>query len=238
MKYQEVVEGTFLERPNRFLALVKIGETIETVHVKSTGRLKELLIPGSRVFLSRTSNPDRKTAYDLISVYKEDALGIKGTPPLLFNIDSQAPNEIFEEYAKEGHFIPNLLEIKREVTYGDSRFDFLLKTKDKEIFAEIKGVTLEVNGVAMFPGSPTLRGIKHINGLIKAVKEGYDAYIVFIIKMSGIKAFSPHREMHPEFADALSLAKEEGVNILALGCEVTRDRLAISTEAKAIPIIL
>ena len=237
MKYNQVVEGVFLERPNRFVAKVKIDGSIETVHVKNTGRCRELLIPGSRVFLSRALNLDRKTAYDLISVYKEDALGIKGGPPLLVNIDSQVPNQVFEEYVNEGRFMPGILKVKREATYGDSRLDFYLETKDRQIFVEIKGATLEENGKVMFPDAPTERGIKHIKELIKAVKEGYDAYIIFIIQMAGTHSFSPNRKMHPEFADALALANEEGVNILALDCDVTLDGLSISSRLSSIPII-
>lgn len=238
MKYNQVVEGVFIERPNRFVAKVKIDEIIETVHVKNTGRCRELLIPGSRVFLSKASNPNRKTAYDLISVYKENALGIKGGNPLLVNIDSQVPNTVFEEYVGAGHFLPGVLKIKREATYGNSRLDFYIETKDKQIYVEIKGATLEVEGKTMFPDAPTERGIKHINELIKAVEAGYDAYIIFVVQMAGTHSYSPNRKMHPEFAHALKVAHEAGVNILALECVVTPDSLTINPETKNIPIIL
>lgn len=238
MKYNQVVEGTFMERPNRFVARVKIDDAIETVHVKNTGRCRELLIPGSRVFLSKALNPNRKTAFDLVSVYKENALGLIGGNPLLVNIDSQAPNTVFEEYLKAGSFVPEIINIKREVSYGDSRLDFYIQTKDRGIYVEVKGATLEVDGKTMFPDAPTERGIKHINELIKAVEAGYDAYIVFVVQMAGTHSFSPNRKMHPEFADVLQVAYEAGVNILALECEVTQDSLTINTETKNIPIIL
>jgi sugar fermentation stimulation protein A len=238
MKYNQVAEGVFIERPNRFVAKVTIDGITETVHVKNTGRCRELLIPGSRVFLSKATNPNRKTAYDLIAVYKEDALGIKGGEPLLVNIDSQATNTVFEEYVEAGHFLPKVLKIKREATYGDSRLDFYIETGDKKIYVEIKGATLEESGKTMFPDAPTQRGIKHINELIRAVEAGFDAYIVFVIQMKGTHSFSPNRKMHPQFADALKVAHEAGVNILALECVVTPDSLAINTEAKNIPIIL
>ena len=238
MKYNQVVEGVFIERINRFLAKVKIGEAIETVHVKNTGRCRELLIPGSRVFLSKALNPNRKTAYDLISVYKENALGVKGMEPLLVNIDSQGTNTVFEEYVRAGNFLPEVIKIKREATYGDSRLDFYIETKDKQIYVEIKGATLEEDGKTMFPDAPTERGIKHVNELMKAVEAGYDSYIVFVIQMAGTHSFTPNRKMHPEFADALNLAHETGVNILALECDVTSDSLVINPKQKSIPIIL
>ena len=238
MKYNQVAEGVFIERPNRFVAKVSINGIIESVHVKHTGRCRELLIPGSRVFLSKASNPNRKTAYDLIAVYKEDALGIKGGEPILVNIDSQAPNRVFEEYVEAGHFLPKVLKIKREATYGDSRLDFYIETRDKRIYVEIKGATLEVEGKTLFPDAPTPRGIKHIRELIKAVEAGYDAYIVFVVQMAGTHSFSPNRKMHPQFADTLKLAHEAGVSILALECKVTPDSLAINPETKSIPIIL
>jgi len=238
MKYNQVVEGVFIERPNRFVAKVQIGDIVETVHVKNTGRCRELLIPKSRVFLSKALNPNRKTAYDLISVYKEDALGIKGGDPLLVNIDSQATNTVFEEYVRAGDFLPEVIKIKREATYGDSRLDFYIETRDKKIFVEIKGATLEEGGKTMFPDAPTERGIKHINELIKAVEAGYDSYIVFVIQMAGTHSFMPNRKMHPEFADALNLAHEARVNILALECDVTVDSLTINPKHKAIPVIL
>jgi sugar fermentation stimulation protein A len=187
--------------------------------------------------LSKAANPNRKTAYDLIAVYKDNALGIKGGKPLLVNIDSQAPNTVFEEYVKSGNFLPGVIKIKRESTYGDSRLDFYIETKEKQIFVEIKGATLEENGKTMFPDAPTERGIKHINELIKAVDAGYDSHIVFIIQMAGTHSFSPNRKMHPEFADALNLAHEAGVNILALECDVTPDSLSINPVQKNIPII-
>lgn len=148
------------------------------------------------------------------------------------------PNTVFEEYVKAGNFLSDVVKIKRETKYGNSRLDFFIKTEDKEIYVEIKGATLEVDGKTMFPDAPTERGIKHINELIKAVKEGFDAYIVFVIQMEGTHSFSPNRKMHPEFADALKRAHDNGVNILALECEVTPDSLFINPEQNQIPVIL
>lgn len=209
MKYDNIIRGTFLSRPNRFIAQVEIDGTVHTCHVKNTGRCKELLVEGARVILQESSNPERKTKYDLISVYKGDRL---------VNMDSQAPNKIFGEY------IPKLFKdvtyVRPETVYGSSRFDFYIEADDKKIFAEVKGVTLEQNNEAMFPDAPTDRGVKHITELCKAVEEGYEAYVVFIIQMKGIKSFSPNDKTHPQFGDALRAAEKAGVNIIALDCNV------------------
>ena len=267
MKYENVKEGIFIARPNRFIGEVLLDGKKEKVHVKNTGRCKELLIEGARVFLAEASNPERKTKYDLIAVYK-DLSKEKGLPQkeksphsLLVNLDSQAPNTVFYEYAAAGHFVNDIVEMKREKAYKDSRLDLYIKTKGKdrnighireghitesmkdqrpeqvkEYMIEIKGVTLEENGLALFPDAPTERGIKHIRDLIKAKEEGYEAYIVFIIQMEGMKAFSPNRKTHPEFGQALDEAKKAGVNILALEAKVTRDSLFLTDDAREIPV--
>ncbi len=214
MKYDNILRGTFISRPNRFIALVEIDGVVHTCHVKNTGRCKELLVKGARVILRESSNPQRKTKYDLISVYKGNRL---------VNMDSQAPNKIFGEY------IPKLFNsvtcVRPETKYGNSRFDFYIEADGKRIFAEVKGVTLEDNNIAMFPDAPTQRGVKHINELCKAMEEGYSAYVVFIIQMQGIKSFSPNDATHPQFGDALRKAKASGVNILALDCDVVEGEI-------------
>ena len=228
MKYGTITEGIFLSRPNRFLANVRIGEMEETVHVKNTGRCRELLIPGARIFLEHSSNPGRKTAYDLISVYKE-GLG-------LVNMDSQAPNAVVREWMEKqmaGTTEPSLSlfqkieEIKQEYTYGKSRIDFFFEADGKKCLMEVKGVTLERDGIAYFPDAPTERGVKHLRELEKAVKKGYDCYAAFVIQMPGIREVYPNDETHPAFGEALRDAADAGVRVLALGCEIGKDSLEI-----------
>ena len=214
MMYKNTVTGKFLNRPNRFIANVEIDGKTEVCHVKNTGRCKELLVPDARVILEQSHNPDRKTKYDLVAVYKGD---------MLINMDSQAPNKVFGEWAVQSGFFGNVTKIKPECKYKNSRFDFYIEADDKKIFAEVKGVTLEEDGVVMFPDAPTERGIKHINELADAVKNGYEAYVFFIIQMEKCKFFTPNTKTHPEFADALKDAK--GVNIMALNCKVTEQTL-------------
>lgn len=209
MKYDNITKGTFLSRPNRFIAQVEIDGAEHTCHVKNTGRCKELLVKGAQVILQKSDNPDRKTRYDLISVYKGGRL---------VNMDSQAPNKIFGEYIPK--MFKNVTLVRPETFYGSSRFDFYIEADGRKIFVEVKGVTLEADNEAMFPDAPTDRGVKHINELCKAVEEGYDAYVVFIIQMKGIKSFSPNDATHPQFGEALRKAKKAGVNIIALDCEV------------------
>lgn len=213
MRYKKVVSGEFISRPNRFIANVKINGTTHVCHVKNTGRCRELLVPGATVFLEESDNPLRKTKYDLIAVYKGD---------VLINMDSQAPNKVFYEWAKD-YFKPDF--IKPECTYKNSRFDCYMEKGDERIFVEVKGVTLENNGVASFPDAPTMRGIKHLLELCDAVKNGYTCYVFFIVQMRGIKHFEPNYERHKEFAEALKFAKENGVNIMCLDCDVTPDTL-------------
>ena len=222
MKYKKVIRGEFVSRPNRFIANVTVDGKTETVHVKNTGRCKELLVPGATVFLSVSDNPSRKTKYDLISVIKHTNNG-----DLLINMDSQIPNDVAYEWLKEGNVFSPDAVIKREFTYKKSRFDFYIEDGNTKAFLEVKGVTLENDGVAAFPDAPTERGIKHINELCEAKKEGYEAYILFVIQMKGIHLFKPDSVIHKEFADALVNARKNGVNILAVDCIVEEDSLKI-----------
>lgn len=216
MKYKNIVEGKFISRPNRFIANVNIDGVTHICHVKNTGRCRELLVPGATVFLEESDNPNRKTKYDLVAVYKGD---------ILINMDSQAPNKVFYEWAKE-YFKPDF--IKQEYTYKNSRFDCYMEIGTEKIFAEVKGVTLEENGVASFPDAPTQRGIKHLSELSDAAENGYTAYVFFIVQMKGVKYFEPNYERHKEFAEALKLAKENGVKVMCLDCNVTPDTLTAS----------
>lgn len=223
MKYENIVQGEFVERPNRFIARVIIDGNIETVHVKNTGRCKELLIKGRTVYLSRAANPERKTKYDLIAVDKDG---------LLINMDSQIPNGAAEEWLRKGNVFSENAVIRREVTYGKSRFDLYIEDGDKRAFMEVKGVTLENDGVVMFPDAPTERGVKHIRELMTCINDGYEAYILFVIQMNGVKFFCPNYKTHPEFAAALKEAAEAGVKVLAVECDVARDSIEISRRVE------
>ena len=223
MRYQNVVSGTFVDRPNRFIAHVLVDGILETVHVKNTGRCRELLVKGCKVYLERASNEARKTPYDLIAV--EKALDDGGT--LLVNMDSQIVNDVAEEWLREGDLFPSAHLIKREVTFQNSRFDFYIEVGERKIFLEVKGVTLEDNGVASFPDAPTLRGIKHLGELVACQGHGYEAYVLFVIQMENMRYFTPNDERHKAFGDALRHAKDNGVTILAYDCRVTPDSLVI-----------
>lgn len=218
MKYENIYEGIFLSRPNRFIAMVEINGVEEVCHVKNTGRCKELLIPGVKVYLERCKNPNRKTKYDLIGVDK------KG---VCINMDSQAPNKVALEWLKKQGWD----YIKPEYKYGKSRIDFYMekdtpKGKQKALM-EVKGVTLEENGIARFPDAPTERGIKHIEELIKATEQYFQTYILFVIQLKGICHFEPNDATHPAFGEALRKAKMAGVKLLAYDCLVTQDSLEI-----------
>ena len=228
MKYEMIKNGVFISRPNRFIAKVNIDSKEETVHVKNTGRCKELLLPGCTVYLSVSQNLSRKTKYDLIAVEKSR----DKKEPILINMDSQIPNFVAEEFLKQGNIFSREAIIKREVKYGNSRFDIYVEDKDRKAFVEVKGVTLENESVAMFPDAPTLRGVKHIKELIKAKNEGYDAYILFVIQMKGAVLFTPNAETHREFAVALKEAQDAGVNILAYDCEVKPDEIKINQKVR------
>ena len=224
MQYGQVCRGTFLKRPNRFIAHVEIGGQTEVCHVKNTGRCRELLTPGAAVYLEKSGNPQRKTQYDLIAVEKGD---------LLINMDAQAPNRVFGEWAAE-HW-PGLRSIRPEFTWEDSRFDFRLETEEGTTFVEVKGVTLEENGEVRFPDAPTERGVKHLHGLQRAVEQGYGAAVCFVIQMKGVTHFRPNDLTHPAFGQALREASAAGVQVLAYDCVVTPESLRMD---EPVPVIL
>ena len=224
MKYKSIVKGKFIERPNRFIAKVEIEGVTETVHVKNTGRCRELLVKGATVYLEKSDNPLRKTQYDLISVFKNNKT--------LINMDSQIPNAVTEEWLKKGNIFSKNALIRREVTHNKSRFDFYIEEEKRKIFLEVKGCTLETDGIARFPDAPTQRGVKHINELIDCISEGYEAYILFVIQMKGINHFEPNDTTHKAFGDALRQAEKSGVKILAYDCIVTPNSIDIDKEFK------
>lgn len=221
MKYENIVSGTFVERPNRFIAICNIDGEEEVCHVKNTGRCKELLVKGVTVYLQKSNNPNRKTKYDLIAVQKGDRL---------INIDSQIVNYVLIESLS--NLFNDIITIKPEYKYGHSRLDVYVETKSEKIFIEVKGVTLENDGVVRFPDAPTERCIKHLKELQKAVTEGYRACIVFIVQMPDVKHFEPNRDTHSEFADELIKAKENGVEIYAFDCVVKRDEIRLKSSVK------
>lgn len=218
VRYQNIVRGTFLDRPNRFVAQVEIDGQVQTVHVKNTGRCRELLVPGATVYLEGSSDPNRKTAWDLVAVEKGNRL---------INMDSQAPNKVFGEWVRAGKFLPDVTLIRPEMRYGDSRFDFYVEAGGKRHFIEVKGVTLEQDGVVRFPDAPTQRGVKHLEELLCARGEGYECWVFFVIQMSGVEFLVPNDSTHPEFGQALRRAAEGGVHVLALDCALTPDSLTI-----------
>lgn len=213
-----MIQGTFVSRPNRFVARVLVDGEEVVCHVKNTGRCRELLIPGTRVWLKREENPARKTPYSLITVEKEGRL---------VNLDSQAPNKAAFEWVART-MKPELL--LREKTYGNSRFDLYFEYNGKRCFMEVKGVTLEENGVALFPDAPTGRGVKHIYELADCVKSGYEAYLLFVIQMKGVHEFRPNDRTQPEFGEALRMARAAGVKILAVDCAVTEHSMEIDEK--------
>ncbi|MCR4614682.1 MAG: DNA/RNA nuclease SfsA [Clostridiales bacterium] len=220
MKYQNTVSGKFISRPNRFVAQVEISGQTQTVHVKNTGRCKELLLPGAEVILTRSDNPARKTKYDLIAVYKP-GLG-------LVNIDSQAPNTVMLEWLKTAPAeFPDITKIKPEFVYGRSRFDFYVECGKRKILIEVKGCTLEIDSVGYFPDAPTQRGVKHLEELARAVEDGYECFLAFVIAMPGVTKVLPNMETHPQFGEALDAAVRAGVKILYLPCRVEEDSLKI-----------
>lgn len=226
MNYQAVRPAVFLSRPNRFIAQVELDGREETVHVKNTGRCRELLIPGRTVYLAPGNNPARKTKYDLIAVDKDG---------LLINMDAQAPNKVFAEWAQAGRFVDGLTLLRPETAWGKSRFDFYWEAGEQKGFAEVKGCTLEDGGWARFPDAPTERGVKHLRELISAHRQGYECAVCFVIQMAGMKRFSPNDATHPEFGQALRDAAQAGVTVLAVGCTVTPDSL---TMAEPVPLSL
>ena len=221
MEYNNIVKGIFIERPNRFIAICEIDGKKETCHVKNTGRCRELLLKGSTVYLEKSSNPNRKTQYDLISVEKNDRL---------INMDSQIPNFVVAESLNK--VFDNIKFVKKEYKYGNSRFDIYLETETEKIFVEVKGVTLENYGVVRFPDAPTERGIKHLKELQKAVSKGYRACVVFLIQMDNVKYFEPNYETHPEFAEELKKAQNNGVEIFAFDSIVTPYEIKMNNKVK------
>ena len=216
MKYENIVEACFINRPNRFIANILVDGKEQVCHVKNTGRCKELLAGNPTIYVQHFDSASRKTAYDLIAVQKGHRL---------INMDSVAPNKVFGEYLAAGGmgFVPEY--IKAEATHGDSRFDFYFEHNDKKAFAEVKGVTLEEDGIVRFPDAPTERGLKHLRGLIECVQQGFEAYAVFIIQMDNVKHFEPNYKTHKEFGLLLKEAQEKGVKLLALDCKVKPDEL-------------
>lgn len=231
MRYANVTQAAFLARPNRFIAHVMLdGETV-VCHVKNTGRCRELLVPGATVYLEKSDNPARKTKYDLVAVEKIR----EGMESLMVNMDAQAPNKVFQEWAQSGDFVPGLTCLKPEQRWGKSRFDFYFEAGERRGFVEVKGVTLEQGGHACFPDAPTERGVKHIEELIACRAEGYEAYICFVIQMAGMRDFGPNDVTHPAFGEALQRAAKSGVKVIARECRVTRDTLEITG---AVPVVL
>lgn len=234
MVYGKILPGIFRARPNRFIAHVDIGGRVEVCHVKNTGRCRELLIPGVKVWLEECGSPTRKTKYDLVAVEK---MGPEGT--LFINMDAQAPNRVFGEWAAAGGlgFVPTLL--RPETTYGDSRFDYYWELsqegENRQGFWEVKGVTLEEDRVARFPDAPTLRGVKHLEGLALARQAGYEAGVCFIVQMEGMDYVEPNDATHPEFGSALRRAAGAGVEVLALECRAQPGSLVVT---RSIPVKL
>lgn len=249
MKYEKVVKGLFLSRPNRFIAMVDRNGTIEQAHVKNTGRCKELLVPGAEVYLEDHGEGalGRKTRYSLIAVEKRT----EETGALLINMDSQAPNQVVMEALEElcnsgrtagqrgpkgGFLLPGfeepILSIRRESSFCDSRFDFYIEGNTQRAYLEVKGVTLEDKGIARFPDAPTMRGIKHLKGLEAAVSKGFLAYVMFLIQMKGVRLFEPNDLTHKAFGDALRHAAGRGVRPLAWDCAVETDSLRIGEPAE------
>ena len=226
MQYTNVMVGKFIARPNRFIAHVEIAGREEIVHVKNTGRCKELLLPGVTVYVQHFPEGKRKTKYDLIAVEKQN---------ILINMDSQAPNKVVQEWLVAKEPFGKITYLKPECKHGDSRFDFYLETAERKMFIEVKGVTLEEKGVVMFPDAPTERGVKHVQELRHCLEQGYEAVVIFVVQMEGMRYFTPNRRTHAAFAEALEREEACGVKLLALTCAVTPDSLTING---AIPVQL
>ena len=217
MHYPNMIPGHFLSRPNRFIAHVEINGNEEVVHVKNTGRCRELLQPGAEVWCQESTNPNRKTKFDLITVRKGDRL---------INMDSQAPNIAAGEWLRSGG-LGEISNLKAESFHEDSRFDFSFEKDGRQCFLEVKGVTLENDGVCAFPDAPTERGVKHLKGLTRLAREGYGAYVLFVIQMPDMKYLHPNDKTDPAFGAALREAAENGVQVLAMDCAVTEDTMEI-----------
>ena len=226
MHYSNIQRATFLRRPNRFIAHIEVDGREEVCHVKNTGRCRELLTYRATIYVEHHDNPKRKTKYSLIAVEKGD---------LLINMDSQAPNKVVGEWLLEKEPFGKVKLLKPECTYGSSRFDFYLETEAEKIFIEVKGVTLEEDGIVRFPDAPTERGVKHLEELCACVEAGYKAAVIFVVQMEGMQHFEPNDRTHPQFGEALRQARKAGVEVLAYECKVTPSSLEI---IKSIPIVL
>lgn len=218
MRYTNIHKGTFISRPNRFIANVMIDGREEVCHVKNTGRCRELLVEGCTVWLEHSDSESRKTAFDLVAVEKGHRL---------INMDSQAPNKAVVEWLREKKPFGDGFCVYPERKYGNSRFDFYMESQNRKIFMEVKGCTLEKDGVVLFPDAPTLRGVKHIRELSRCLDEGYEAYIMILVQMSDVKYFTPNYDTHPEFGEALEKAAQKGVKILCYDCDVTPDSMTV-----------
>ena len=221
MQYRNIVPARFLERPNRFIAHVEINGQRQVAHVKNTGRCRELLVPGATVWLEGNDDPKRRTAWDLVQVEKGERR---------INMDSQAPNRVFGEWVRAGGFLPDVTLVRPETRYGDSRFDFYVEAGGARHFVEVKGVTLEEEGIVRFPDAPTLRGVKHLEELIRARQEGYECWVCFVVQMSPVRWLEPNDRTHPQFGEALRRAAQAGVHLLAVDCTVTPGGLEIRGE--------
>lgn len=225
MKYERIERAVFLERPNRFIAYALIGGEKETIHVKNTGRCAELLIPGADIYVQKSENPQRKTKWDLIAVEKGERL---------INMDSQIPNLAVREWIEAGKFLPGVTLIRPETVYGSSRFDLYVEAGERKIFIEVKGVTLEEDGVCRFPDAPSERAVKHLEELMRAAKEGYETYVFFVIQMKGVRYFTPNTDTHPAFAQALRRAAASGVKVLAYDCRVESASIEIADPVEVV----
>lgn len=224
MRYSHIRRGEFLRRPNRFIAHVLLDGEEVICHVKNTGRLKELLLPGATVFLEESDNPARKTRFDLVGVLRDEDV---------VNIDSQAPNQAVGEWLKKGGLFEDVSCVKAEARYGDSRFDFYVESASgRKAFLEVKGVTLLQEGIARFPDAPTNRGVKHIGELVKCKEDGYEAYILFLLEMKGSRWMEPNDATHPAFGQALREAAAKGVQVLAYDCIVMPESLEVDKKVE------
>ena len=223
MRYDSIREAVFVSRKNRFVALIEVDGKEVLCHVKNTGRLRELLVARATVYVQEHNDEQRKTKYSLIAVKKGNTV---------VNIDSQAPNKVFYEWVRDGNFCENVTLVKPETVYGNSRFDCYIEAEDRKIFVEAKGVTLEKNGIALFPDAPTERGVKHLRELCECVKDGYEAYIVFVVQMKGVHCFMPNEDTHLQFAETLRECEKNGVNVLCVDCDVTPSTLEISQKIR------
>ena len=225
MRYENIQQGYFVRRVNRFIAHIEIEGKEEIVHVKNTGRCAELFVPGAVVYVQKSDQPNRKTKWDLIAVEKQTESGMR-----MVNVDSQVTNRVVKEWLEDGQLFSHMVQIQTEYTYGKSRFDLYVEADSKKILIEVKGVTLEEEGRVRFPDAPSDRAVKHVEELMKAALDGYEAYVLFVIQMKDVRYFMPNVDTHPAFAEALWRASQEGVHVLSYDCEVTADSIRICQE--------